>query len=813
MKLVNLMLTVVGAMLVTTVAVIESAHATVWDFSCDGERVFTWQAVVTDSAGNPIPDGDYQLVYCYYEDSSGMDLIGCCTTIVTVGSSERGLKSGMAATGGQAIAMLNYAHPIWEDTFKLGRAPRLPSPGYPYPWLEITFESEKMIPMTRITGVPDAGTSRRMRGDFFSAKGRAMIVNDTLVTSGIVDLVTNSSTAALALYSSGDDTLPKMTMEANDSGSTVTLLDMTGNARISLTGEGAGTFDDTLWTKTGFKFPDGSFQTTAATGSGGCWGCPANYTYLADINDSVGIGTTSPGEKLEVSGNLRVTGKANIGPGNSNAGRSAFVAGEGNSASGDSSVVSGGANNQASGDKSTVSGGHNNTASNDRSVVGGGYSNTASGFDATVSGGLQNTADGTGATVGGGSQNSAPAQDATVSGGDHNTASGFWSTVGGGTYNEANSKCATVGGGLYDTSKAVYGGVSAGYSNLGGNNISDTAAYVGGGYNNSATAMYSNVGGGRDNSATAPYSSIGGGQNNSATAEHSSVGGGFQNQATDTFATVSGGCANRAFGWRSTVGGGLMNEANEYASTVSGGELNEANGSSSTVSGGRLNSADGSASTVGGGYYNQAAGDYSVIPGGRWDTLTSSADYSMAFGRYVYVDSSYRVVFYDGSNSGYFGINRDDHDGGVLYPIHVGIDGTNGNGAYLTSGGTWTNGSSREFKENFQKLDGQEILNRIDVLPIESWEYKGTSERHIWPCAEDFHEQFDVGVLKEDGTRDTKYLAAGDVAGVALAGVKELAKENRELRERIKKLEVLVETLLAQQKGSAGGTNELALGK
>ena len=51
------------------------------------------------------------------------------------------------------------------------------------------------------------------------------------------------------------------------------------------------------------------------------------------------------------------------------------------------------------------------------------------------------------------------------------------------------------------------------------------------------------------------------------------------------------------------------------------------------------------------------------------------------------------------------------------------------------------------------------------------------------------------------------------MAGVALAGVKELAKENRELRERIKKLETLVETLLVQQKGSAGGTSELALGK
>ena len=96
---------------------------------------------------------------------------------------------------------------------------------------------------------------------------------------------------------------------------------------------------------------------------------------------------------------------------------------------------------------------------------------------------------------------------------------------------------------------------------------------------------------------------------------------------------------------------------------------------------------------------------------------------------------------------------------------------------------------------------------------MESWEYKGTGERHIWPCAEDFHEAFDVGVLKEDGTRDTKYLAAGDVAGVALAGVKQLAKENRELRERIEQLEALVETLLAQQDGSNEPKSEFGMNK
>jgi len=160
----------------------------------------------------------------------------------------------------------------------------------------------------------------------------------------------------------------------------------------------------------------------------------------------------------------------------------------------------------------------------------------------------------------------------------------------------------------------------------------------------------------------------------------------------------------------------------------------------------------------------------------------------LAFGREVYVNNSYRVVFFDGSYSGRLGINRDDRDGGISYPIHVGTSTANGNGAHLTTGGVWTNGSSREFKENFQPLDGEGLLSKISNLPVEAWQFKDSDERHIGPVGEDFVQAFDVGTVREDGTRDNMYLAAGDVAGVALAGVKELAQQNQELRRVIEEL-------------------------
>lgn len=44
----------------------------------------------------------------------------------------------------------------------------------------------------------------------------------------------------------------------------------------------------------------------------GCWECPGNYTYLADSNDSVGIGTSSPLAKLDVRGDTRLAGDLQI---------------------------------------------------------------------------------------------------------------------------------------------------------------------------------------------------------------------------------------------------------------------------------------------------------------------------------------------------------------------------------------------------------------------------------------------------------------------------------------------------------------------
>lgn|GEM_PF-791760 len=86
--------------------------------------------------------------------------------------------------------------------------------------------------------------------------------------------------------------------------------------------------------------------------------------------------------------------------------------------------------NAADGDGTTVLG-ENNIASGDSSAVGGGSYNEASGTSSTISGGFGNTAEGTGSTIGGGSTNSATGDYSTVPGGFGNSAAGAYSWAGG----------------------------------------------------------------------------------------------------------------------------------------------------------------------------------------------------------------------------------------------------------------------------------------------------------------------------------------------------------------------------------------------
>lgn len=125
---------------------------------------------------------------------------------------------------------------------------------------------------------------------------------------------------------------------------------------------------------TGITFPDGTTQTTAASGGGsGPYTTDATYTNSILPSDTGGM----------------------------------------NSVLGYAATVAGGVGNSAH-TNSFVGGGTSNSASNGESVVVGGNANTAAGYGSAIVGGSSNSAGGSGSFVGGGTSNSAIATYSAV---------------------------------------------------------------------------------------------------------------------------------------------------------------------------------------------------------------------------------------------------------------------------------------------------------------------------------------------------------------------------------------------------------------
>jgi hypothetical protein len=328
-----------------------------------------------------------------------------------------------------------------------------------------------------------------------------------------------------------------------------------------------------------------------------------------------------------------------------------------------------------------------------------------------------------------------------------------------------------VGGGAYGAT------ISGGGQSGGVNQVRDIFGAIGGGYNNTVSGPLCTIGGGYSNTSHHTGSVVSGGTNNEARADAASVGGGRRNLIDARGATICGGDTNYISNIRSVIGGGHDNTINGYDDVISGGWQNR------TCEGRGFG-------VIAGGSDNFDSTNYSTILGGSGNQLLELANYSMVFGNNVCLKDDYRIAFFDSSHWGSLNINRDYYDGPTnSYPIQVGRNPNNGYGAYLTQGGTWTDGFGTLAPLNFQQLNGSDLLSRISQLSINAYTYDGTSEKHIGPTAQDFVNTFDVGAIrKSDGKRDDQGLAASDEAGVALAGVQELIKQIDDLKKEIAEL-------------------------
>ncbi len=369
----------------------------------------------------------------------------------------------------------------------------------------------------------------------------------------------------------------------------------------------------------------------------------------------------------------------------------------------------------------------------------------------------------------------------------------------------AGAKGASIGGGGSTLSPNTvtddYGTVGGGVANRAGDNAgtpSDAAyATVGGGQSNVAAGTASSISGGAINTASASYATVGGGFSNTAGGSAATVAGGWQNNAASDYATIAGGRTNTASGNYATVCGGDTNTASGTSSFVGGGTNNSATTTRASVVCGSGNTASGFDAFVGGGVSNTASGYYSAIPGGH--SNQASGFYSFAAGRRAKAYHSGCFVWGDNTDADVTSSATNQFIARATGGVTFYTNGTLTTGVTLAAGGgSWSSVSDCNVKENYESVDVQEILERLATLPIHSWNYisQDDSIRHIGPTAQDFHAAFGVG-------EDDRHITAIDADGVNMAAIqalyerlqrvegelRDLRAENRRLRERLGRLE------------------------
>jgi hypothetical protein len=100
--------------------------------------------------------------------------------------------------------------------------------------------------------------------------------------------------------------------------------------------------------------------------------------------------------------------------------------------------------------------------------------------------------------------------------------------------------------------------------------------------------------------------------------------------------------------------------------------------------------------------------------------------------------------------------------------------------------------SDKTKKENFQPVDGEEVLGKIRRLELSSWNFIGHDPRefrHYGPMAQDFYAAFGHDGVGQIGSETT--INSGDIAGILMIAVQALEKRTAELKQKEAQLAVL----------------------
>jgi hypothetical protein len=188
----------------------------------------------------------------------------------------------------------------------------------------------------------------------------------------------------------------------------------------------------------------------------------------------------------------------------------------------------------------------------------------------------------------------------------------------------------------------------------------------------------------------------------------------------------------------------------------------------------------------------------SVAENNFW--VSSGATYDSTLGGWIQKSADGKSIF-AGSGAGGFRIYAQEGNpvGGIItnattrlvvgYNGYVGIGNLTpsyplqmASGARCTTGGVWTNASSREYKENIKELSSNDALLAFNKLTPVTYNYKVDSQdKHVGFIAEDVPDLV--------STPDKKALSPMDIVAVLTKVVQEQQKTIAELNEKVSRLE------------------------
>jgi hypothetical protein len=184
-----------------------------------------------------------------------------------------------------------------------------------------------------------------------------------------------------------------------------------------------------------------------------------------------------------------------------------------------------------------------------------------------------------------------------------------------------------------------------------------------------------------------------------------------------------------------------------------------------------------------------ATGSFAV---GNGVSIGAYAEGSFTMGNNITNNSKGSFVFGDASNSaGAYAVADNSFVVRSTGGVQLFTSSDYNAGITLSSGGSsWNTISDKNKKENYTKLDSEDIYKRLLQLPVERWNYKSQSPdiMHIGTYSQDFYRLFQVG-------ESNLTITWMDPVGVNTIGIQHQAKLIENQQEEIEELKKQIEEL------------------